>query len=925
MKIFTTSLKRVKQPQNKSKHGALGSFTRAASLLVLVGVLLFSTGAPALAQAASEVNPQLQLEAGEIQKLIDKVPDSSFDKKAAKNSFRSDFDSALNLSWWGWLKDRDICHTIEKLTLLLDALELYRERHPGPELEELYSRIWTLRAELMALAGTKCQFEQPVGQDPNVSIGASDNTHLQFTVGLSMPTLTTAIGNSQTFSRVHVPGLENMVGQVGEPAVPVWRELVAIPEGSIPVLRTARANEGRTIKLNLVPFQEQAVDPVTSPSQSPPPPAKTFADKPFVLNERTYAKDEWLPPNPCKLSTVGQYRDLQIAQLECATAQYNPVSDDYHYFKSFDIEVAFEGGNGKFITSRSLHPFESNHDLVKDVVINKAVVDRYVRDFDFSALPCFGEEFLILTHHNFRASADRLAEHKRSRGISTTVFEVGSTVPSRDTAEEIDDFIEDRYDDCQVRPSYVMLLGDAEFIPTFYPSGLADNAGTDFPYSNYVQILFDAFFPDFGTGRVPVDNLAQANHVVDKIITYEASPPHQGFGDGGPFYTTVGLASQFQCCRMNANGTPLNNQAGTDQRAFIETTELVRNELLDRGYTAPRIYTRTTDNGGYCIQQNSNGQCTMVQSAYSGDATPRRYFNGTLLPGAIGGGSGFAWSGSTANIRDAWNEGRFLFLHRDHGWPGGWANPGFSTNDVNALTNKDLLPVVFSVNCASGLFDNETAGGIYSTTASDVYFAEAALRKQDGGAIGIIGDTRNSPTWANNALTRGFFDAVWPDTLPGEGSSTPHKRLGDILNFGKVYLMSQLNVPQTAGDVPLGDIGFEYNIWNLIGDPTLAMWTKNPRKLVLTTFYRVEHANLRDLVHYEVDGATITKLQLRPDGSVLSLGRAVVRDGVADMSLLMDANPQLPVMYMASKADSIGTVLSTDRPLVSSDPQLQTR
>ncbi len=197
--------------------------------------------------------------------------------------------------------------------------------------------------------------------------------------------------------------------------------------------------------------------------------------------------------------------------------------------------------------------------------------------------------------------------------------------------------------------------------------------------------------------------------------------------------------------------------------------------MVARGKAVERIYTRT------------------------GSDTPRRYYNGTALPADLAPASGFAWDGDTDNIINAFNAGRFLILHRDHGWEEGWAHPEFVSSNVNNdLTNGSLLPVVFSVNCASGLFDNETAAGDYSTTNGGVYFAEHLLRKENGGAVGMLGDTRNSPTWANSALTRGFFDAVWPNTLPAYSGATSRRRLGDILNHGKVYLMTQQGVAGTT-------------------------------------------------------------------------------------------------------------------------------
>ena len=146
------------------------------------------------------------------------------------------------------------------------------------------------------------------------------------------------------------------------------------------------------------------------------------------------------------------------------------------------------------------------------------------------------------------------------------------------------------------------------------------------------------------------------------------------------------------------------------------------------------------------------------------------------MPANLHAGSGFPWNGSTSDIVNAINDGRFLVLHRDHGWTDGWSSPSFATGDLAGLSNGALTPVVYSINCASGMFDNETLNPAaqvypYPHSAGDVSWAETILRMQ-GGAVSVIGDTRVSPTWANSALTRGLFDATWPDVLPLDGGPT---------------------------------------------------------------------------------------------------------------------------------------------------------
>jgi hypothetical protein len=365
--------------------------------------------------------------------------------------------------------------------------------------------------------------------------------------------------------------------------------------------------------------------------------------------------------------------------------------------------------------------------------------------------------------------------------------------------------------------------------------------------------------------------------VVDKIIKYESHPPTQA-----SFYQNVGVASQFQCCRDGG-------QSGRDIRSFIETSETVRNELLNRGYGVDRIYTKTVEgNGG---------------------STPRRFFNGTLLPAEIDASSGFAWDGDTNDIVNAWNAGRFLFLHRDHGWENGWSNPGFTTSNViNDLSNGDLLPVVFSVNCASGFFDNETANGDYGTEVDHAYFAERLLRKADGGAVGMIGDTRNSPTWANSALTRGLFDAVWPNTIADFGDNTRKRRLGDILNHGKLFLMTQVGVAGTTQAPSDFEVTSELYLWHVLGDPTLQMWTARPLR-ILYPFVAAEWLNSATLrLKYATEAAMITAYQETKNGFI-HIGRAEVKNGAAIMPLIQRPVAGTPIQFVASLENDVSLKL----------------
>lgn len=744
-------------------------------------------------------------------------------------------------------------------------------------MEEAYNLARMIRYDMLAGLPTKsqCPGQERVGMVAEATPEEEDNTKVLALASLGEPRVVTVEGDGEKFTELEVPGADTDAGMPGEPAVPILRRIIAVPMGA-EIQLDVQSEDAETIYLNLAPTQEQPLDEDEDPG-NPPDPA-TFGNRPFLKNEDVYATDALMPPDPLGLTFLGNMREVRMYLLEVACGQYNPATDALTLFKNVSVDVRFVGGSGHFLTEASSHSFESNPKIYEGAVLNKASVFENIGEVTLQPT-LIGEELMILTHPDFKAAADTLAAWKREKGIVTNVFEcgTGSGIAGRTTNTGIDAFIKNRYDTAAVRPSYVLLLGDAEYIPPFYQSG----AGTDWPYAILGAVGVDKV-PDLAIGRIPVDTLTQANTVVTKIIAYEKTPPGSTV-----FYSNASIAAQFQCCRTDVA------QVGTAQRTFAEVGEFSRNTMVAAGKTVQRIYEKT------------------VAGDYFGDSTPRRWYDGTLIPAAIGPGSGFTWNGSTADITNAFNAGRFLIIHRDHGWEGGWSHPEFDWADADALTNGSLQPVVFSVNCASGFFDNETAGGAYGTTFNGVYFCERLLRKANGGSVGILCDSRNSPSWPNTALLKGFMDAIWPNALPAFGPATSQRRLGDILNHGKLYMMSQIGVGGSG--VYSGDAEYNQLLWHVFGDPTMEIWTSNPNLYVLPSLvaaYRYLPREGLFEVDYATDGATITVFQQSAaSADLIPIARGEVKDGTASMKYLNAPNAQLPLLFSASKEDAVATEL----------------
>jgi len=686
--------------------------------------------------------------------------------------------------------------------------------------------------------------------------------------------------DGQTYTKVAVPGVDNLSAAPGQPDVPVLHRLVAVPRGAevkvsgVEVKATQYVTDVIIYPAQIPPAdaalaqESNVLYPLPEPTGDESD-AKIFADPPFAMDKEAYASERNFPANPVAVKRIGQLRDLELVEVSIATGQYNPAKKSLTLFEDVEFKLRFEGGQEGFLPRQRLdNPFEQSTQPIYELALNYEAITQFP-SIDDIVWTCLGYEYLIVTHPDFRAAADDLKAWKQAKGISTAVVETGNGGGQIGaTKEAIKEFIQSRYDHCLVRPSYVLLVGDSEFIPTYYRSTIFSSAaGTDLDYS----LLTGAdTLPDLALGRLPVDTLNQAHDVVDKILQYEQSPPVSI-----SFYQKMSFAAYFQCCE-GGGALP-----GTADRGYVETSEFVRDAMHGGAYNIERIY--TTNAGG--------------------SDTPNYYNNGAPLPGDLNAASGFAWDGDTQDIVDAINDGRSLIYHRDHGSRNGWSEPSFKTSHLNQLANSHQYPVIYSINCSTGYFDNEIDG----SSNSGVYFAESLLRMENAGAAGIIGATRVSPTWANNALTRGLFDATWTHVEAGYGTNTRIRRLGDIMNYGKAYMAGQIGVAQTAGSISSGAADTNYVLYHVYGDPTMELWTSTPWVIELPELVEIKPIEL-DIwqVRYPVEGVTITALQNgRP------VARGGVENGQATLDFIADTDANKGIQLSASHPRALSTQLHT--------------
>lgn len=564
------------------------------------------------------------------------------------------------------------------------------------------------------------------------------------------------------FDVLEIPGC-GKISEIGKPALPRYGAMVSVPLDVVPYVCDIETEKTTHEDYLVYPAQEPAPDVV---QEFYPP----FPTPPFTMNEDFYKTDMLYPTNIVEHDPAGRIRDERVLPLRFVAFRHNPVKRELVFFSSITVRIGYD-----------VYP-----------------VPEQPLTQEESQEQANGCEFLIITAPGLIDAANTLAARRNAQGLSTLVR---TTTDTGSTADQIKAYIQNAYDTWTPRPSYLLHLGDAELIPTFYhtvhlsagsyyPAGF--HTGTDLYYAilngpEGAPPYYDEYWtPDLFYGRIPADTLTQANNIINKIIEYE---DNQWICNEN----SASVSGYFQDHFPTIDGF--------EDRRFILTSEEIRDFLLAEGFQVDRLYT--------------------TQST----VTPTNYNNGTYdagiaLPADLLRPT-YPWNADTADITNSINDGRFLFVHRDHGGSRnrpsssveGWGDPEYQDTDVTALSNSNHYNVVFSINCETGWFDGETDD---YTTRSFESLCEAFLREDDGGAVGVVGSTRISSSGWNDDLAKGLVDAIWPNFDPGQGPNSAQLRMGEVLNYAKLYMYN------LGGGWPWNREKQQYEMFHYFGDPTMS-------------------------------------------------------------------------------------------------------
>ncbi|UCF71715.1 MAG: T9SS type A sorting domain-containing protein [candidate division WOR-3 bacterium] len=183
-------------------------------------------------------------------------------------------------------------------------------------------------------------------------------------------------------------------------------------------------------------------------------------------------------------------------------------------------------------------------------------------------------------------------------------------------------------------------------------------------------------------------------------------------------------------------------------------------------------------------------------------------------------------SGITASIN---NGVTFVNYRSGDGNIDSWPFPFFGSADVYALNNGWKLPIVTSIVCWTGNFGAGTC------------FGEAWLRAGNPvapkGAVAFFGaSSPQSHTRWNNCLDYGVYWGILEDDISSLGAALYRGKMELYLNFPN-------DTTITSGS------SFYFHAFNLLGDPSLEVWTGIPDSFIVTHVPSIQTGSSSFSVH----------------------------------------------------------------------------
>lgn len=286
--------------------------------------------------------------------------------------------------------------------------------------------------------------------------------------------------------------------EAGAPDLPKFTQSLIIPDNQNMGIEILSSNYIEVENIEVAPSKgdfTRDIDPTTVPY--------TYGN--------IYQQNGFYPENMASLREPYILRDFRGQTVVFTPFQYNPATKVLRIYTDFTVRIFSETGQvvNPLVRSNNVNRYEEEF---------AHIYNKQFLNYQSLKYTPVGEEgeMLIICHPNFIEAMEPFVAWKIQRGMQTTLENSANYA----NATAIKAYIASFYNTHNL--AYVLLVGDAAFVPTMSSSsGDSDNS--------YGYILGNDSYPEVFVGRFSCETAGDCETMVERSVEYELAPQVSGF------------------------------------------------------------------------------------------------------------------------------------------------------------------------------------------------------------------------------------------------------------------------------------------------------------------------------------------------------------------------------------------------------------
>ncbi len=582
-------------------------------------------------------------------------------------------------------------------------------------------------------------------------------------------------------------------GNVGEPQLPMFTRLIAIPTGATPVAAVGAHTE---TEYTLSDYGIGTISAMQAPIRKNVEPSTVE----YAFNEAAYARNSYNDDPIAMVEVLGTMRGITLGRLIVQPVRYNPAAGTVKVFNDIEVNVDFQNGDAASTAQMFKNTFSPAFTSVYDQIFNIDMLtggtrDAYTDHPDFYNTPV---KMLVICYSGFKnnSALNSWLQWKLQKGYYVDIYYTDETGT---TASAIASFIKTKYNasvSAGNAYTYLVVIGDTGQVPQYMTKTVDESCASDLGYSSVnFSSSTSNYFPDMYYSRMSVENTTHLTNYINKVLTYEKYE----FTDGGNYLNNVILVGGWDSSWTSRVAKPTINYA-----------------------TNYYFKSSNTTYGGF---ENGTISATISTSSTQG------------------------YSGTNNGCYNGINNGVCFLNYTAHGDKQEWYQPKMTATQVATLSNTGKYFFGVGNCCLTGNFNNtSTTYSPGSAIGTNACFAETMIRVPNAGAVAYVGcspysywyedfywavgahsySAGNYPT--QSASSKGVYDIMFEDQYWNSASS--------LLYVGNLAVQQAVSNGNTNSSITDGGCNnsahYYFQFYHTFGDGSVMPYITKPEVNTVT-------------------------------------------------------------------------------------------